>query len=867
MSKANEASSFTGRRRRKKTSWSVRMGDEISRRVITIGGVGTILTVSLVFAFLAFVVFPLFSTATVSPRGQATVAWPVDGIMHVEIDEYQAIGWSLYRTGELRVFRADTGEMIHQLQAFEGKTATSLSTTTDGDDLAIGFDDGTVQFGRIYFQTDYQELGETPEEFSRLSPGEIAVWDQAIVQLTPQRQVRRQAIATEFQPALKVAEGPVEYLDHVVRGDENQPLAATEYGLACWASGQFKVGTAKESTNDFTGETTLAAELKELPTPPRQADVAAVLMLGRGFDVLLAYRDGHMVRAANRGSQSRIQEELDVLDAGQLTAIDLILGRETVLVADDAGGMNAWFLVRHDRARAEDGFELQLVHRLQAASRPATAIAASQRSRLVAVGYEDGQVRVFHVTTSQLIASLQLAGGGAVDHVYVAPKDNGLLALTQNSLWQADFDPAHPEATWASLFRPVWYEGYDSPQNIWQSSFATSGPEMKLGLIKLIFGTIKATFYSMLFGAPLALLAAIYTSEFMQPRTRARVKPIIEMMASLPSVVLGFLAALVFAPFVESCVPATLCCIATVPAAYVFGAWLWMLVPAPVARQFPRLRAWALALTLPLGLAIGIVLGPICERVFFAGDVMLWLDGQRGSGVAAWLMLLLPLTACAIALTFGQVVNDQLKRRYGEMSRPQFALVNLVKSLAMLALVLLGAWVLAKALTLAGWDPRGTYVDTYVQRNALVVGFVMGFAVIPVIYTIADDALTTVPNHLRSASLGCGATTWQTTFRIVIPTAMSGLFSALMIGLGRAVGETMIVLMAGGNTPIADWNVFNGFRTLSANIAVELSEAVRNSTHYRTLFLAALTLFVLTFVLNTVAEVVRLRFRKRAYQL
>ena len=96
---------------------------------------------------------------------------------------------------------------------------------------------------------------------------------------------------------------------------------------------------------------------------------------------------------------------------------------------------------------------------------------------------------------------------------------------------------------------------------------------------------------------------------------------------------------------------------------------------------------------------------------------------------------------------------------------------------------------------------------------------------------------------------------------------MSGLFSAVMIGLGRAVGETMIVLMAAGNTPVMDWNIFNGFRTLSANIAVELPEAVQDSTHYRMLFLAALVLFAMTFVVNTVAELVRLRFRKRAYQL
>jgi phosphate transport system permease protein len=124
-----------------------------------------------------------------------------------------------------------------------------------------------------------------------------------------------------------------------------------------------------------------------------------------------------------------------------------------------------------------------------------------------------------------------------------------------------------------------------------------------------------------------------------------------------------------------------------------------------------------------------------------------------------------------------------------------------------------------------------------------------------------------VPEHLRGASLGAGATQWQTATRIIIPTAMSGLFSAVMVGLGRAVGETMIVLMAAGNTPVLDWNIFNGFRTLSANIAVEMPEAVKDSTHYRTLFLCALVLFIMTFVLNTIAESVRQRFRKRAFQL
>jgi phosphate transport system permease protein len=143
----------------------------------------------------------------------------------------------------------------------------------------------------------------------------------------------------------------------------------------------------------------------------------------------------------------------------------------------------------------------------------------------------------------------------------------------------------------------------------------------------------------------------------------------------------------------------------------------------------------------------------------------------------------------------------------------------------------------------------------------------MGFAIIPIIYTVSEDALTAVPDHLRAASLGAGATRWQTAVRIIVPTAMSGLFSAVMIGFGRAVGETMIVLMAAGNTPVLEINLFNGFRTLAANIAVELPESVQGGTNFRMLFLAALTLFVMTFLVNTFAEAVRLRFRRRAYEL
>jgi phosphate transport system permease protein len=151
----------------------------------------------------------------------------------------------------------------------------------------------------------------------------------------------------------------------------------------------------------------------------------------------------------------------------------------------------------------------------------------------------------------------------------------------------------------------------------------------------------------------------------------------------------------------------------------------------------------------------------------------------------------------------------------------------------------------------------------YIQRNSLVVGIAMGIAVIPVIFSIAEDAIFSVPKHLSLGSLALGATPWQTLIGVVLPTASPGIFSAIMIGLGRAVGETMIVLMATGNTAVMDFSLFSGMRTLAANVAVEMPESEVGSTHFRLLFLAGLVLFLFTFVLNTIAETVRSRLRRK----
>jgi phosphate transport system permease protein len=229
----------------------------------------------------------------------------------------------------------------------------------------------------------------------------------------------------------------------------------------------------------------------------------------------------------------------------------------------------------------------------------------------------------------------------------------------------------------------------------------------------------------------------------------------------------------------------------------------------------------------------------------------------------------------AVALVFAY--NSYLRRLVvtlvAHLPRWLQGVIDLLR-FAAIALVAVGiAWVIGSVLGFAGFDLRsefggvGSVVGSYVQRNSLLVGLFMGFAIIPLIYTVSEDALTSVPGSLRSASLGAGATPWQTAIRVVLPVAASGIFSACMIGFGRAAGETMIVLMMSGRTPIIDLNMFSGLSALSANIATELPEAAKDTSHYRLLFLSALILFAITFVVNTTAEIVRMRFRKRAYQL
>ena len=195
------------------------------------------------------------------------------------------------------------------------------------------------------------------------------------------------------------------------------------------------------------------------------------------------------------------------------------------------------------------------------------------------------------------------------------------------------------------------------------------------------------------------MLAAIYTSEFLNRSLRARIKPVVEMMASLPSVVLGFLAALWFAPRIQVFVPAVLVGFFVIPLTLLTAAQLWHLLPHQLSVRLGRYRFLGCVLVLPFGFVAAWRLGPWAERWFFAGDIKRWLDGQIGSGLGGWMMVLLPVCALATLALVTLGVNSRLRAYSHAWSRRRFATVNLVKFVLALALMFGAAYGLSWLLT------------------------------------------------------------------------------------------------------------------------------------------------------------------------
>ena len=794
--------------------------------------------------------------------------------------EYGTCLWSLGDDGVVRLYalrqeRAVTA--VQSIRLWDEKESPCWAFDQRAGRGILGFADGSVRLFSLNVTASAIDEAEVPAELRAAASGTVMPVREGVVQKTGQGQYRWERLACEISAPTKVGESPIVAIDLTLRGDD--PTFA-----ALAADGTLFIESVRKQLNLLTGEESVRLTGGSIALDQNnwagRADLPSVFLTGAVDNVLLVWRDGRTLRFDVRNlTAPRLAEELDLLSGENavITTARFLIGNTTLLVGDSLGRVSGWFTVNlSDGDEGEgsevDGNEVGRVSLLRAHTYPVgpaavADISVSQRSRMFPVSYADGTVQLLHGTAEQLVAGTRLRSETSA-LIRLTPKEDLLVSVQPEEVGLWRIDAPHAGITLQTIFGRVWYEGMQRPEYIWQSSSGTDEFEPKYSLVPLIFGTLKATLFAMLFSIPLALPAAAYSSEFVHPVWRSRVKSAIELMAGLPSVVLGFVAALVLAPWIEARPSFVLAVLFCVPFALLVGGHLWLFLNPRWVTRLERFRLAFAALFALLGVGLAYRVGPTAESLFFQGSFRHWLDGGKGSGAAGWMIILLPAAAFTVAWTFSRRLMPRLRALWIARSALFWAaaplMVFVVGSTATLALAWGAGWLVSDIL---GWDPRGSLMGTYIQRNAFVVGLVMGFAIIPIIFTIAEHALSAVPGHLRAASLGCGATSWQTAVRVVIPAATSGFLSASMVGLRRAAGETMIVLMAAGNTPILEWNIFNGFRTLSANIAVELPEAVQNSTHYRMLFLAALCLFIFTFVVNTAAETVRLRFRKRAAQL
>ncbi|MBQ4666076.1 ABC transporter permease subunit [Aeromonas hydrophila] len=725
-----------------------RIKDKLAKYGVTTGGALVLVALLLIFFYLLYVVKPIFNGATMEPTASFTL--PVAGkTAWLGVEEQNEIGYRFSDKGQVNFFavqgggKVKVGQVLGQAQVKGDITA--VAPPAPGQKLiAYGFADGKAQVVQPYFKVSY------PNDVRVIEPSLQSPFGEEPVVVDPQGK----ALTLMVFEATK---------------DKMATAAVT-------ADGRGVMAVMSGEENFLSGDIEWSAQNYSIPSLPRHVDQ---MLLTPNLRILFV-REGNRLSVYDIHNLNDISLR-DVMEINapnaNVTRVELLSGASSLLVGNDNGVISQWFEVARDGKR-----QFTQIRDFKGDGAVAQLTPEHFRKGFISADKE-GTVSFFHATGETKLLSEKVEGG-ALSALAISPRHNVLLMQQGDAFKLFAVENEHPEVTWSALWQQVWYEGYPEPQYVWQSTSASNDFEAKLSLVPLVFGTLKASFYAMVFAVPLGVAGAIYTAYFMSAGLRKYVKPTVEIMAALPTVILGFLAGLWLAPIIEGALPGVVLLLILLPMGMLLTALIWNYLPERGKSWLPE--GWHAILLIPVLLLIGwgaFAVSPLIENAFMHGDSRIWLTHEMG-----------------------------------------------IK---------------------------------FDQRNSLVVGIAMGFAVIPTIFSIAEDAVFSVPKHLTQGSLALGATPWQTLSRVVILTASPGIFSAVMMGLGRAVGETMIVLMATGNTPIMDFSMFQGLRTLAANIAVEMPESEVGSSHYRVLFLAAFVLFVFTFLFNTLAEFIRQRLREK----
>ena len=729
--------------------------DRLFRYMVALGGGGAVFFLALIFIYLSIEVAPLFRGASMEPATSTKMEEPIDSkgdLLYLE--RYGEIGVVFSKNGNIRFFNVGNGTTI-LTESIALPAGVSITGKAKGDPekrtVVYGLSNGSV----IAVKHDYEIT--YPNDIRKIEPKLIYPFGQEPIKID----------------------------------SEGKALLTLSVTLASEGGGQISAYTAGgrlllariSLTESFmTGEMEAELDVVELPAP-----------LSKPTRILAALDSGRLYSLDRQGKINlydiRSPDEEQLLgtfgpffneEEGTLTAIELLTGAQSMIFGSSKGNVVQWLATRDDQGNAS----LSRVREFEShQSSVMQIIPEYSRKGFITVDHK-GTLKIHHATSSRTLLEETAANPKMLIALSTTNKKMAILD-EYRKLQSFDVDNPHPEISFSALWGKVWYEGREKPEYVWQSSTGSDDAEGKYSLIPLAIGTFKAAFFALLFAVPLAILGALYTACFLKAKVRNVIKPTLELMGAMPTVILGFLAGLWLAPLVENNLVTLLGVFLFPPLAAILFSIGQGKLPKKLRSTLRMEEGREIYWMVPVVFLVAwysIETGPWIETILFDGNLRQWLTDQ-------------------------------------------------------------------------GID--------YDQRNAMIVGIAMGFAVIPTIFSIAEDAIHSVPKHLVQGSLALGATSWQTVSRVVLQAAAPGIFSALMIGLGRAVGETMIVLMAAGNSPVLNLSPFEGMRTFSANLAVELPEAAVGGTHYRLLFLTALLLFILTFILNSAAEKVRQRFRKR----
>ncbi|MBT6225310.1 MAG: hypothetical protein HOI47_01500, partial [Candidatus Scalindua sp.] len=575
-----------------------RVVDRAAHWGITLGGATVILVILTLFGFIFLEVFPLLKGASVVGKSDCSLSGKV---VSVGIDEYQEIAYAVYEDGNIDFISISDGKPIkrHSIKDVNGSTITAVCN--DKGRSVMGTKDGRILSVNIGFSVSF-------ENDDRIITPEV---DDEEVVFTNEEEIAIQHIASNSDEGVSVTVFYTEGGRLILKSTE---IEETLFG------GEEKI----EAITDITAMLATHAQTTsdKLAEQERNLQVTSLAIDYFTENLYVGTAHGEVIHINVRDRENPLLLERIKVSDESVTSLDFLLGDVSLIVGDEGGKISTWMRVRDETAQS--GWSLKKIHTVKPHQADITAIASSPRNKCFVTAASDGTIQLKHATSEQTLLNMKSVTMPTA--IAYSPKADGILvADSSGTLTHWTISNPHPETTIKTLLGKVWYEGYEEPEYVWQSTGGSDDFEPKFSLVPLIFGTIKGTIYALIIAIPLGILSALYTSQFLHTSLKKVIKPTIEFMAALPSVILGFLAGLWLAPLMERIFPA----IIIMPIfllIFIAGAFcIWKCLPGYIKGKYSQgTEAIFLIPFFIVAILLSIYLGGLFESFLLNGDYRQW---------------------------------------------------------------------------------------------------------------------------------------------------------------------------------------------------------------------------------------------------